>query len=202
MWPTYDNGGDDKELIWGIWLDRPPDWPHPVSVFSNKFVSPHDTEKSMVIFKRCSRGIYDVLLVSRIRCRTLDMALCDVILCIFIRDNPRSDTRGGIFAAQVVQISNGDTKGFTIYDHHCIQYPNYTKYKFELISYSACISQQGSYSHGKQGAESISLGFNIKMPSFQWRESYCGDKTKLRPFYLRKGISCTGNTPSVYRIRA
>ena len=93
-------------------------------------------------------------------------------------------------------------KGFTIYDHHCIQYPNYTKYKFELISYSACISQQGSYSHGKQGAESISLGFNIKMPSFQWRESYCGDKTKLRLFYLRNGISCTGNTPSVYRIRA
>ena len=30
--------------------------------------------------------------------------------------------------------------------------------------------------------------FNIKMPSYQYRKSHCGDKTILRPFYLRMGF--------------
>ena len=43
---------------------------------------------------------------------------------------------------------------------------------------------------------------NIKMSSYQYRKSYCGDKTILRPSYLHNGISYTGKTASLYWIRA
>ena len=44
--------------------------------------------------------------------------------------------------------------------------------------------------------------FNIKMSSYQYRKSYCGDKTILRPSYLHNGISYTGKTISLYWIGA
>ena len=34
--------------------------------------------------------------------------------------------------------------------------------------------------------------FNIKIPSYQYRKSHCGEKTILRPSYLHNGISYTG----------
>ena len=44
--------------------------------------------------------------------------------------------------------------------------------------------------------------FNIKISSYQYRKSHCGDKTILRPSYLHNGISYTGKTTSLYWIRA
>ena len=44
--------------------------------------------------------------------------------------------------------------------------------------------------------------FNIKMISYQYRKSHCGDKTILRPSYLHNGISYTGKMTSLYWIRA
>ena len=44
--------------------------------------------------------------------------------------------------------------------------------------------------------------FNIKMLSYQYRKSHCGDKMILRPSYLHNGISYTGKTTSLYWIRA
>ena len=44
--------------------------------------------------------------------------------------------------------------------------------------------------------------FNIKMSSYQYRKSYCGDKTILRSSYLHNEISHTGKTASLYWIRA
>ena len=44
--------------------------------------------------------------------------------------------------------------------------------------------------------------FNIKMTSYQYRKSHCGDKTILRPSYLHNGISYTGKTTSLRWIRA
>ena len=44
--------------------------------------------------------------------------------------------------------------------------------------------------------------FNIKMTSYQYRKSHCGDKTILRPSYLHNGISYTGKMTSLYWIRA
>ena len=44
--------------------------------------------------------------------------------------------------------------------------------------------------------------FNIKMISYQYRKSHCGDKTILRPSYLHNGISYTGKMSSLYWIRA
>ena len=43
---------------------------------------------------------------------------------------------------------------------------------------------------------------HIKMSSYQYRKSHCGDKTIFRPSYLHNGISYTGKTSSVYWIRA
>ena len=40
--------------------------------------------------------------------------------------------------------------------------------------------------------------FNIKMPSYQYRKSHCGDKTILRPSCLHNGISYTGKMTSLY----
>ena len=42
--------------------------------------------------------------------------------------------------------------------------------------------------------------FNIKMSSYQYRKSHCGDKTILRPSYLHYGISYTGKMTSLYWI--
>ena len=46
------------------------------------------------------------------------------------------------------------------------------------------------------------LWFNIKMTSYQYRKSHCGDKTILRPSYLHNGISYTGKMTSLYWIGA
>ena len=43
--------------------------------------------------------------------------------------------------------------------------------------------------------------FNIKMPSYQYMKSHCGDKTVVRSSYLHNGISYTGKTASLYWIR-
>ena len=43
--------------------------------------------------------------------------------------------------------------------------------------------------------------FNVKMPSYHYRKSHCGDKTILRPSYLYNGISHTGKVASLYWIR-
>ena len=44
--------------------------------------------------------------------------------------------------------------------------------------------------------------FNIKMSSYQYRKSHCGDKTILRPSYLHNGLSYTGKTTSLCWIGA
>ena len=42
--------------------------------------------------------------------------------------------------------------------------------------------------------------FNIKMLSYQYRKSHCGDKTAVRSSYLHNGISNTGKMSSLYWI--
>ena len=42
--------------------------------------------------------------------------------------------------------------------------------------------------------------FNIKMSSYQYRKSHCGDKTVIRSSYLHNGISYAGKTTSLYWI--
>ena len=44
--------------------------------------------------------------------------------------------------------------------------------------------------------------FNIKMSSYQYRKSHCGDKTVVRSSYLYNGISYTGKMSSLYWIGA
>ena len=44
--------------------------------------------------------------------------------------------------------------------------------------------------------------FNVKMPSYQYRKSHCGDKTILWSSYLHNGISYTCKMTSLYRITA
>ena len=44
--------------------------------------------------------------------------------------------------------------------------------------------------------------FNIKISSYQYRKSHCGDKTVVRSPYLHNGISYTGKMSSLYWIGA
>ena len=44
--------------------------------------------------------------------------------------------------------------------------------------------------------------FNIKISSYQYRKSHCGDKTVVRSSYLHNGIYYTGKMTSLYWIRA
>ena len=44
--------------------------------------------------------------------------------------------------------------------------------------------------------------FNIKMSSYPYRKSHCGDKTVVRSSYLHNGISYTGKMSSLYWIGA
>ena len=43
--------------------------------------------------------------------------------------------------------------------------------------------------------------FSIKMASYQYRKSHCGDKTVVRSSYLHNGIFYTGKMPSLYWFR-
>ena len=52
------------------------------------------------------------------------------------------------------------------------------------------------------GARTSGPWFNIKMLSYQYRKSHCGDKTILRPSYLHNGISHTDKMTSLYSIGA
>ena len=45
------------------------------------------------------------------------------------------------------------------------------------------------------------LWFNIKMPSYQYRKSHCGDEMVVRLSYLHNGVSYTGKMTSLYWIR-
>ena len=44
--------------------------------------------------------------------------------------------------------------------------------------------------------------FKIKMSSYRYRKSHCGDKTVVRSSYLHNGISYTGKMTSFYWSRA
>ena len=63
-------------------------------------------------------------------------------------------------------------------------------------------SFQLSWSQGLRSCERTGPQLNIKMISYQYRKSHCGDKTSLRPSYLHNGISYTGRTMSLYWTRA
>ena len=48
------------------------------------------------------------------------------------------------------------------------------------------------------GGEHTGPRFNIKISSYQYRKSYCGDKTVVRSSYLHNGISYSGKMASLY----
>ena len=70
--------------------------------------------------------------------------------------------------------------------------------------------QHGQISMGSCNGDVISVAstsapggwINIKMPSYQYRKSHCGDKTILRPSHLHNEISYTGKTTSLYWLGA
>ena len=49
-------------------------------------------------------------------------------------------------------------------------------------------------------AKTAGYQFYIKISSYQYRKSYCGDKTVVRLSYLHNGISYTGKMVSLYWI--
>ena len=56
------------------------------------------------------------------------------------------------------------------------------------------------YTRGVSALQGPGPWFSIKMPSYQYRKSHCGDKTVVRSSYLHSGISYTGKMASLYWI--
>ena len=97
-----------------------------------------------------------------------------VPLCGEFTSSPHNDTRS---SAHTVL-----TTGW------CMGFSNYIW--FSVISYT--LSLIGETHPGPW--------FNIKMTSYQYRKSHCGDKTVIRSSYLHNGISYTGKMSSLYWI--
>ena len=74
----------------------------------------------------------------------------------------------------------------------------------ELISIIAGLIPTNSALYLLLGTLPRSAGpwFNIKMSSYQYRKSHCGDKTVVRSSYLHNGISYAGKMSSLYWIGA
>ena len=65
-------------------------------------------------------------------------------------------------------------------------------------------SNMATYCHTGQQWLRTSAGtrLNIKMSSYQYRKSHCGDKMVVRSSYLHNGVSYTGKMSSLYWIGA
>ena len=66
-------------------------------------------------------------------------------------------------------------------------------------SRSVSLDKMSLSSTGLVGPLTPGPWFNIKMPSYQYRKSHCGDKTVVRSSYLHNGISYTGKMASLHR---
>ena len=88
------------------------------------------------------------------------------------------------------KIPKHDTCKWPSYSYHRSGAPTKTSRIADNIwTQTLCRS---AYSSGPQ--------FYIKMTSYQYRKSHCGDKTIVRPSYLHNGISYTGKTTALYWI--
>ena len=74
---------------------------------------------------------------------------------------------------------------------------------FSVVRLSKLMNKQSNCQtpwHSREGSKVLAMfrcpgdWFNIKMPVYQYRETYCRDKTILRPSYNHNGISYTGET--------
>ena len=88
-----------------------------------------------------------------------------------------------------------------IYDVRTYLASRYKIFYFYLISFIIIDMVQvvEMLPHERQGP---GPRFNIKILSYQYRKSHCGDKTVVRSSYLHNGISYTGKITSLYWIRA
>ena len=92
---------------------------------------------------------------------------------------------------QVITLTNTDI--FSVEPPEYISMKYYTKFKhfhsskciWKIVCKIATIFSRGLYDN------SPGPGFSIKIPSYQYRKSHCGDKTILRPSYLHNGFSYT-----------
>ena len=96
-----------------------------------------------------------------------------IVLCFIFPYNLLSRTQ---------YVSNGIGNGLAPNRHQAIILTNY------VIVYTRIYASGGR--------------LNIKMSSYQYSKSYCGDKTILRRSYLHNGISYTGKTTTLFWIGA
>ena len=92
------------------------------------------------------------------------------------------------FSAEDIRIQ---VRGPPVNYVYCYHEASFTRGDLGYVPY------QKGINHGHPGG-----WINIKMPSYQYMKSHCGDKTILRSSYLHNGISYTGKTTSLYWIEA
>ena len=85
-----------------------------------------------------------------------------------------------VIARLSIQLVNSNNVSVVLYTFNCVSY---------WTRYVECHLDSGGW-------------FKIKMSSYQYRKSHCGDKTILTSSYLHNGISYTDRTTCLYWIRA
>ena len=101
-----------------------------------------------------------------------------VFLSVFDAADPRD--HGTVFVVELLQFG-------------VIWSPHFTTMPRKCRPRTPCHVHLATYPGGR---------INIKMPSYQYRKSHCGDKTVVRSSYLHNGISYTGKMASLYWIGA
>ena len=107
-----------------------------------------------------------------------------------------------MFLHQVIEIKITSTPSCSQrFQKHFLNENNSSRISLKFVIYGSIISQH--WSRWLVGAEQATgPWFNIKMSSYQYRKSHCGDKTVVRSSHLHNGISYTGKMSSLYWIGA
>ena len=90
---------------------------------------------------------------------------------------------------------------FSVFWTMCELCPSSYHPSFQAIHLIRDVVQQCVLEERKHNNNQHGPWFNIKMLSYQYRKSYCGDKTVVRSSYLPNGIFYTGKMTSLYWIR-
>ena len=88
---------------------------------------------------------------------------------------------------------------YELIDRLCDVSPDLVIYRWaEMTDCDWCLTLANKSAVPCQQAKDSGSWFNIKMTSYQYRKSQCGDKTVVRSSYLHNGISYTGKMSSLY----
>ena len=138
----------------------------------------------------------------------------DIFKCIFLNENEWALPRISLKFVPKVRINNipvlvqimawrrpgdkplSEPMMASFLTHICVTRPQWVN-----LNPFCILTSQVTLASVQSQQEPAGARFNIKMSSYQYRKSHCGDKTVVRLSYLHNGISYAGKMSSFYWIR-